>query len=122
VQAKDGTDLDVQDWGAGRPVVLAGRLGVQFHRLGRPHCRLDNTGFPLRGGRPPWSRPLEAPSGGYDLDTLADDVAALFEQRDLRDVIVVAHSIGSIEVVRYLTRHSTRRVNKLDSSRRRPPS
>jgi pimeloyl-ACP methyl ester carboxylesterase len=55
----------------------------------------------------------DAPSRGYDLDTLADDVAALLEQRDLRDAVIVAYSMGSIEKVRYLTQHGTRRVRKL---------
>jgi pimeloyl-ACP methyl ester carboxylesterase len=34
------------------------------------------------------------PATGYDLDTLADDVAAIIEQRDLRDVTLVTHSMG----------------------------
>ena len=55
----------------------------------------------------------DAASGGYDLDTLADDVAALFEQRDLGGTVIVTYSMGSIEAVRYLTRHGTRRVRKL---------
>jgi pimeloyl-ACP methyl ester carboxylesterase len=49
----------------------------------------------------------------YDVDTLADDVGAVFEQRDLRDAVVIAYSMGSIEAVRYLTRYGTRRVHKL---------
>jgi pimeloyl-ACP methyl ester carboxylesterase len=64
----------------------------------------------------------DAPSGGYDLDTLADDVAALFEQRDLRDAVLIAYSMGSIEAVRYLTRHGTHRVPKLVLAARPPHS
>jgi non-heme chloroperoxidase len=55
----------------------------------------------------------DAPCGGYDVGTLADDVAAVFEQRDLRDAVLVAHSMGTIEAVRYLARHGTARVRKL---------
>ena len=36
----------------------------------------------------------------YDYDTLADDLAALIEQFDLRDVTLVSHSMPAGEVVR----------------------
>jgi non-heme chloroperoxidase len=48
--------------------------------------------------------------GGFDLDTLAEDVTALIELLDLRDITLVAHSIGAMEAVRHLTRHGSGRV------------
>jgi pimeloyl-ACP methyl ester carboxylesterase len=53
------------------------------------------------------------PSTGYDLDTLTDDVAAVIEQHDLRDVTLVAHSMGSIEAVNYLARQGSDRIARL---------
>src|SRR5262249_13644798 len=50
---------------------------------------------------------------GNDLDTYADDLAQLFEELDLHDVILIGHSTGGGEVVRYLGRHGTERVAKL---------
>jgi non-heme chloroperoxidase len=47
---------------------------------------------------------------GYDLDTLADDLAALIETLDLNDLTLVAHSMGSAIVARYLSRHPSLRV------------
>jgi non-heme chloroperoxidase len=52
------------------------------------------------------------PWDGNDLDTYADDLAALLEQLDLGDVILVGHSTGGGEVTRYIGRHGTRRVAK----------
>ena len=49
-------------------------------------------------GRSDWSW------DGYDYDTLADDLGALLDDLDLRDVTLVSHSAGSGEIVRYLTR------------------
>ena len=50
---------------------------------------------------------------GYDIDTLADDVAAVIEERDLRDVALIAHSMGTIEAVNYLARHGSGRIGRL---------
>jgi non-heme chloroperoxidase len=46
------------------------------------------------------------------MDTYADDLAALVETLDLRDVIHVGHSTGGGEVARYIGRHGTKRVAK----------
>jgi pimeloyl-ACP methyl ester carboxylesterase len=47
---------------------------------------------------------------GYEYDTLADDLASLLEQLDLREVTLVGHSMGCGEIVRYLSRHGSSRV------------
>ena len=43
----------------------------------------------------------------------ADDLAAVIDALDLRDVTLVGHSTGGGEVVRYITRHGTKRVARL---------
>src|SRR5579871_6470575 len=50
--------------------------------------------------------------GGNDMDTYADDLAAVFEKLDLKNAIMVGHSTGGGEVVRYLSRHGSKRVVK----------
>jgi non-heme chloroperoxidase len=55
----------------------------------------------------------DAPSYGYDADMLADDLAVVIESLDIRDIVLVSHSMGSGEVARYLTRHGSERVGKL---------
>ena len=44
------------------------------------------------------------------MDTYADDLAALIEALDLRDVTLVGFSTGGGEVARYIGRHGTGRV------------
>jgi non-heme chloroperoxidase len=52
------------------------------------------------------------PWQGNDMDTYADDLAALVEELDLTDAIHVGHSTGGGEVARYIARHGTNRVAK----------
>ncbi|MBN0042687.1 alpha/beta fold hydrolase [Streptomyces actuosus] len=51
--------------------------------------------------------------GGFDLDSLADDVQGLLDHLDLHRVTLVAHSVGTAEAVRCLTRNGTRRVDRV---------
>ena len=46
------------------------------------------------------------------MDTYADDLAAVIEQLDLNDAVLVGHSTGGGEVARYIGRHGTSRVAK----------
>ena len=52
------------------------------------------------------------PWDGNDMDHYADDLAALIEALDLRDIILVGFSTGGGEVARYIGRHGTGRVAK----------
>lgn len=53
------------------------------------------------------------PATGFDIDTFADDLAAVFDGLELRDATLVAHSVGGCEAVRMLTRHGAQRVARL---------
>jgi non-heme chloroperoxidase len=52
------------------------------------------------------------PWNGNNMDTYADDLGALLDQLDLKNVTLVGHSTGGGEVVRYIGRHGTKRVSK----------
>jgi non-heme chloroperoxidase len=54
----------------------------------------------------------DEPGVGYDLDTLADDLARMVEHLGLTDLAVVAHSMGCCETVRALHRHGTAEVRR----------
>ena len=51
--------------------------------------------------------------GELDYDMLADDLAAVIDALDLRDVVLVAHSGAGGEAIRYVTRHGSDRVRHL---------
>ena len=52
------------------------------------------------------------PATGYDYETFAADLHAMLETLDLRDVVLVGHSMGTGEVTRYLGKYGSRRVAK----------
>ena len=52
------------------------------------------------------------PWDGNEMNTYADDLAALVEILGLKDAIHVGHSTGGGEVARYIGRHGTKRVAK----------
>jgi non-heme chloroperoxidase len=55
----------------------------------------------------------DRPPTGYDIDTLSDDLAAVIEGLDLSDITLIGHSMGTAEVVRYLSRHGAARVARV---------
>lgn len=63
----------------------------------------------------------EKPDGGYDYDTLADDLAGLLEALDLRKVTLVGFSMGGGEVARYVGRHGEDRLQSLVFAGAVPP-
>ncbi|TMJ53214.1 MAG: alpha/beta hydrolase [Alphaproteobacteria bacterium] len=113
VNARDGTKLFVQDWGSGRSIVLLSPWALNSDVWGTHIAAFTARGFrcvaPDRRGH----GRSEVPTSGYDLDTLADDVASVIEQLDLQQVILVAYSMGASEAVQYLERHGSARISQL---------
>lgn len=112
ITTKDGTRIYYKDWGSGQPVIFSHGWPLSADAWEDQMVFLGARGFRCiahdrRGhGRSsqPWS--------GHDMDTFADDLAALVEKLDLKDAIHVGHSMGGGEVARYIGRHGTQRVAK----------
>jgi non-heme chloroperoxidase len=113
VLAGDGTRLFVQDWGSGRPVVFLSAWTFQSNVWGSHVAALTTHGFrcvvPDRRGH----GRSDAPSTGYDLDTLVDDLSRILDQLDLRDAVLVAHSMGAFEAARYCATSGPDRIARL---------
>jgi non-heme chloroperoxidase len=106
----DHTDIRYTDSGSGPAVVFTHSWGLNSRQWEDLAGRLVPAG--LRCIR--YDRRGHGASGPYDgewtPDLLADDLAALLEHLDLKDVTLVGHSLGCGEIVRYLSRHGTGRV------------
>jgi len=110
IESRDGTRLYFRDWGTGRPIVFVAPWGLCSDWWDTPVMDLSERGwrcvtFDRRG-----HARSDDPCRGYDFDTLADDIAAVLDGLDLQNVVLVGHSMGGAEVVRYLTRHRSRRI------------
>jgi pimeloyl-ACP methyl ester carboxylesterase len=112
VQAKDGTRLHVRDWGAGRPVVFVAPWALNSDWWDRNMTSLVDHGFRCVAYDRRGHGRSEETGRGYDFDTLADDLSAVLDRLDLRNVLLVGHSMGASEVVRYLTRHRSARATR----------
>ena len=110
ITTRDDTKLYVKDWGAGRPVILLHGWPLSADSWDDQAVAIAEAGFrAVAYDRRGFGR-SDQPWGGYDYDTLADDLAAVIEQTGATDAAIVGFSMGGGEVARYMSRHGGRNV------------
>jgi len=112
ITTKDGTQIFYKDWGHGQPVVFSHGWPLSADAWDEQLVFLASNGYRAiahdRRGHGRSSQPWD----GNEMDTYADDMAALVEALDLKGAVHVGHSTGGGEVARYIGRHGTKRVAK----------
>jgi non-heme chloroperoxidase len=112
ITIKDGTKIYFKDWGTGRPAVFSHGWPLTADAWDAQMLFLGENGYRViahdRRGHGRSSQPWN----GNDMDTYADDLAALIETLDLKNATLVGHSTGGGEVVRYIGRHGSKRVSQ----------
>jgi len=113
VKANEPVQIYYQDLGKGQPIVLLHGWPLSHEMWEYQINDLIDAGFRViaydRRGFGKSSKPY----GGYDYDTLADDLKELLDQLNLQDVTLVGFSMGGGEVVRYCSKYHSARVSKI---------
>jgi len=113
ITASDGAQIFYQDWGSGRPVLLSHGWPLNSDSWEAQALFLSGNGYRViahdRRGHGRSSRTWD----GNEMDTYADDLAALIDALDLRELTLIGFSSGGGEVARYVGRHGTARVAQL---------
>jgi len=112
IKTKDGAEIYYKDWGTGQPMVFSHGWPLTADAWDAQMMFFGQQGYRViahdRRGHGRSSQTWD----GNEMDTYADDLAALFEKLDLENAIMVGHSTGGGEVARYLDRHGVKRVAK----------
>src|SRR5580658_368821 len=107
-----GIEIYYKDHGTGQPVVLIHGYPLSGRGWDQQVPALLEAGYRVitydRRGFGQSSQPVI----GYDYDTFTADLSTLLEHLDLRDAVLVGHSMGTGEVTRYLGRYGSARVAK----------
>ena len=112
ITTADGTEIYYKDWGTGQPIVFSHGWPLSADAWEDQMVFLAAHGYRAiahdRRGHGRSGQPWD----GNNMDTYADDLAALTEALDLKNAVHVGHSAGGGEVARYIGRHGTKRVAK----------
>src|SRR6185437_8712432 len=110
ITVKDGTTIYYKDWGEGPVVTFSHGWPLSSDAWDGQLFFLSQNGFRVVAhDRRGHGRSSQAWSGN-DMNGYADDLAAVIEALDLKDVTLVGHSTGGGEVTRYIGHYGTKRV------------
>ena len=122
VSASPRVRLHVEDsGGSGRPVVLIHGWPLSAASWSEQVGPLKDAGYRVVAyDRRGFGR-SDKPADGYEYDTLANDLAGVLEDLDLRDVTLVGFSMGGGEVARYVANHGEDRLHSVVFAAAVPP-
>jgi non-heme chloroperoxidase len=112
ISTKDGTEIYYKDWGKGPVVTFSHGWPLNSDAWEGQMFFLAQNGFRVVAHDRRGHGRSSQPSSGNDMDGYADDLAAVIEALNLKDAVLVGHSTGGGEVVRYIGRHGKKRVAK----------
>ena len=112
ITTQDGASLFYKDWGNGSPVVFSHGWPLNADAWDPQLLFLASNGLRVVAHDRRGHGRSDQAWDGNTMNGYADDLAAVIETLDLRDVVLVGHSTGGGEVVRYVARHGSARVRK----------
>jgi non-heme chloroperoxidase len=113
ITTSDGTEIYYKEWGEGPVVTFSHGWPLSSDAWDGQMLFLAQNGYRVVAhDRRGHGRSSQA-SSGNDMNGYADDLAAIIEALDLRNVTLIGHSTGGGEVTRYIGRHGSKRVAKV---------
>ena len=112
IKTKDGTEIFYKDWGTGKTVVFSHGWPLNADAWDAQMLFMVQKGYRVIAHDRRGHGRSGQPGQGNDMDTYADDLAAVLDALDVKDAMLVGHSTGGGEVARYIGRHGTGRVSK----------
>ena len=110
ITVKDGTQIFYKDWGSGQPIVFSHGWPLSADDWDGQMLFFGQRGYRvIAHDRRGHGRSTQTWDGN-EMNTYADDLAALTEKLDLKNAIHVGHSTGGGEVARYIGKHGSKRV------------
>jgi len=111
---KDNTKVYYKDWGAGEPVLFVHAWAMSSAFWEYTMLHLNSQGFRCIAYDRRGHGKSDDPGTGYDFDTLINDLHELIENLELRNVVMVGHSMGGCEAINYQIRYGhLNRLSKL---------
>ena len=110
--SKVGVHVD-DSGGAGRPVVLIHGWPLSKESWNAQVQVLVGAGYRVVSYDRRGFGQSDKPGGGYDYDTLTDDLEGLMSELDLRDVTLVGFSMGGGEAARYVSKYGEERLHSV---------
>jgi non-heme chloroperoxidase len=112
ITTNDGTQIYYKDWGKGKPVVFSHGWPLDGDAWDAQMLFLVQKGYRCIAHDRRGHGRSDQPAVGDNMDTYADDLAAVLDQLDIQGAMLVGHSTGGGEVAHYIGRHGTKRVSK----------
>lgn len=105
ITTPDKTRLYVKDWGSGDAVILLSGWPLSADSWDDQALVIAGSGHrAIAYDRRGFGRSSQ-PWGGYDYDTLSDDLGTVIQQTGAKNITLVGFSMGGGEVARYMARH-----------------
>lgn len=113
IDGSDGAQLYYKEWGSGPAVLFSHGWPLSADAWDVELKLLADNGFRAIAHDRRGHGRSEHTWTGNDMDTYAADLAAVVAGLGLSEVVVVGHSTGGAEVVRYAARYGAGRVRKV---------